>query len=234
MATEPLPVPPGAGAGPAGAVPGLQPHVLPEAATVHWRPRVDEARLRAAGRRWTLYTTAHVVPFLGAAALLTWINALALPVAIVCVAHAWIIPELYAQRGANVARPRRLRSGAGAERMALGLLGDLVGHEAREVHARTGLVPERGRLGLWLVGEQGALLLSGRGRRRIYCYCVRVADPDLPAGDRTAHLLLALRSDEQGFATVANMAFSGATWRIRRRLPADVRPALDIRSNDAV
>lgn len=228
MAAEPLPV--SSGARTAAPAPELEPHILPEAATVHWRPRVDEARLRAAGRRWTLYTTAHVVPFVGAAALLTWINWLTLPVAVVCVAHAWIIPELYAQRGANVARPRRLRAGAGPEHKALGLLGDLVGHEARGVHARTGLVPERGRLGLWLVGEQGALLLTGGGRR-ISCYCVRVADPDLPAADRTAHLLLALRSDEHGFATVANMAFSGATWRIRRRLPASMRPALDTRSN---
>jgi hypothetical protein len=227
MAAEQVPVPARHGTG--ASVTELEPHILPEAATVRWRPRVDETRLRAAGRRWTLCTTAHVVPFLGAAVLLTWINWLALPVAVVCVAHAWVIPELYAQRGANVARPRRLRSGAGAERMALGLLGDLVGHEAREVHERTGLVRERGRLGLWLVGEQGAVLLT-RGGRRIYCYCVRVADPDLPAADRTAHLLLALRSDEQGFATVANLAFSGATWRIRRRLPARMRSALDMRA----
>jgi hypothetical protein len=56
---------------------------------------------------------------------------------------------------------------------------------------------------------------------------VRVNDPDLPAGDRIAHLLLALRADEQGFATVANMTFSGAPWRIRRRIPAVMRPAVD-------
>ena len=37
-----------------------------------------------------------------------------------------------------------------------------------------------------------------------------VDDPTLPTGDRIAHLLLALRADEQGFATVANLAFSGA------------------------
>jgi hypothetical protein len=50
---------------------------------------------------------------------------------------------------------------------------------------------------------------------------------ELPSGDRIAHLLLALRSDERGFATVANLAFSGARWRVRRRLPATMRPALD-------
>jgi hypothetical protein len=112
-----------------------------------------------------------------------------------------------------------------AERTALGLLGDLVGHEARELHARTGLVLEPGRLGTWLVGEAGALLVTDRGKR-VACWCVHVRDPDLPGGDRIAHLLLALRTDEQGFATVANLAFSGAPWRVRRRMPGSMRPAL--------
>ena len=58
-------------------------------------------------------------------------------------------------------------------------------------------------------------------------------DPDLPSGDRIAHLLLALRSDERGFATVANLAFSGARWRVRRRLDASVRPALDAAARSA-
>jgi hypothetical protein len=61
----------------------------------------------------------------------------------------------------------------------------------------------------------------------VNCYCVRVNDPELPTGDRIAHLLLALRSDERGFATVANLAFSGARWRVRRRLDRRLRPALD-------
>jgi hypothetical protein len=56
---------------------------------------------------------------------------------------------------------------------------------------------------------------------------VRATDPDLPSSDRIAHLLLALRADEQGFATVANHAFVGARWRVRRRLPKRVRPAVD-------
>jgi hypothetical protein len=75
------------------------------------------------------------------------------------------------------------------------------------------------------VGEAGALLVRPGGRR-VHCYCVRAADPDLPSGDRIAHLLLALRADEQGFATVANLAFSGARWRVRRRLDPELRPAL--------
>jgi len=207
--------------------------VLPEVAGVHWRARVDAAQLRLRGRLWTLTTIAHVVPFGGAATLLMVLQPLALPVALVCLAHAWIIPELYAQRGANVLRPRRRPAdgprGAEPEQRSVGLLGDLVGHEARELHARTGLVLEPGGLGTWLVGESGAVLLHGR--RRVFCYCVKV-DPrrrqaaELPSGDRIAHLLLALRSDEQGFATVANLAFAGAPWRLRRRLRKEMRPAL--------
>jgi hypothetical protein len=147
-------------------------------------------------------------------------------VSLLALAHAWVIPELFANRGAGVARVPRGRAAAGAEQVAQGLLGDLLGHDARELQRRTGLALERGRLGVWLVGEAGALLVRPGGRR-VHTYCVRVADGNLPPADRVAHLLLALREDEQGFATVANHAFAGATWRIRRRLAPERRPALD-------
>ncbi len=66
------------------------------------------------------------------------------------------------------------------------------------------------------------------GGRRVDSWCVRIANPEgLPAGDRVAHLLLALREDEAGFCTVANMDFSGAAWRVRRHLRERARPALD-------
>ena len=91
---------------------------------------------------------------------------------------------------------------------------------------------ERGALGVWLVGPAGALLVRPGGRR-VHCYCVRVNDPELPTGDRIAHLLLALRTDEHGFATVANLAFSGARWRVRRRLDARQRPALQAAADAA-
>jgi hypothetical protein len=198
---------------------------LPETAAVHWRPRADARRLRRRGALWTATTVAHVVPFLAVGVILFVVQPLAAAVSLAALAHAWVIPELYAVRGANVLRPRQ-RAGAGAERTALGLLGDLVGHAARELHARTGLVVERGALGVWVVGEAGAVLVTSRGRR-VHCFCVRVADPTLPSADRIAHLLLALRADEEGFATVANLAFSGARWRVRRRIPAAMRPALD-------
>jgi hypothetical protein len=198
---------------------------LPELASVYWRRRTDARELRRAERLWTATTLAHSIPFVLVAALLLAMEPLSLPVALAGLAQAWIIPELYAQRGANVVRPKR-RTGEASERRALGLMGDLLDHSARDLHARTGLVLEPGRLGAWLVGEAGALLVRSGGRR-VHCYCVRVPDPDLPSADRVAHLLLALRADEEGFATVANRAFTGAPWRVRRRLPKAMRPALD-------
>jgi hypothetical protein len=198
---------------------------LPELAGVPWRRRADARSLRRRGRGWTVSTLAHVVPFVATAGILVLVSPVLAPVALLALIQAWAIPELYARRGALVVKPRR-RTEAGPERVALGLLGDLVGHEARALHAATGLVLERGRLGAWLVGEAGALLVRSGGRR-VDCWCVRVPDPSLPSADRTAHLLLALREDEAGFATVANLAFSGARWRVRRRLARGMRPALD-------
>jgi hypothetical protein len=115
---------------------------------------------------------------------------------------------------------------AAGEPVAQGLLGDLLGHDERELQRHTGLALERGALGVWLTGEGGALLVTPRGRR-VHCFCVAATDPELPPSDRIAHLLLALRVDEVGFATVANHAFAGAPWRVRRRLPRHMRPALD-------
>jgi hypothetical protein len=199
--------------------------VLPETAAVYWRPRVDERSLVRRERLWTLTAVAHTIPFVTAAVVLFALQPLSAPVGLIMLAHAWAIPELYAKRGANVLR-RRPRRGEEPERTALGLLGDLVGHDARDLLARTGLVIERGAFGTWVVGEGGALLVRSHGRR-VDCWCVHVAAPHLPSADRIAHLLLALRTDEAGFATVANLAFSGARGRVRRRLAPELRPALD-------
>jgi hypothetical protein len=196
---------------------------LPELASVPWRDRTDARWLRRWGRVWHAWTLLYTVPFLAAGAGMLWLEPLSAPVALAAIAHAWIIPELYAFRGASVVRPKGPRNDD-AEPVAQGLLGDLLGHDERELQRRTGLALERGELGTWLVGEAGALLVTGR---RVHCFCVRATDPELPPSDRVAHLLLALRVDEEGFATVANHAFAGAPWRVRRRLPAAMRPALD-------
>ncbi len=204
---------------------------LPELARVPWRRRVDDRVLRVWGRRWTISILVQTIPFLVVAALLVATKLILFPIGIVAAAYAWILPELYAARGAGVLRRRRSGNGQ-AEAVAQGLLGDLLDHDARELQRRTGLAMERGRLGVWLVGEAGALLVRPGGRR-VYCYCVRVPDPELPSGDRIAHLLLALRTDEAGFATVANVAFSGACRRLRRRLAPPVREALDVARRSA-
>jgi len=197
---------------------------LPERASVSWRRTVDERALRSYGRAWTASTLAHVIPFVVTAVALVVIEPWLAPMSALALVQAWVIPELYANRGAKVMRPRKQSNDEGPERTALGLLGDLLGHEQRDLYARTGAVVEPGRLGTWVVGEQGALLVT---KRRVHTFCVRVSDPDLPGPDRVSHLVLALRTDELGFATVANRAFSGARWRVRRRLPPRTRPALD-------
>lgn len=208
---------------------------LAESAAIPWRRRADEGTLRRDGRRWTLWTAGVVATFGAPAAAVIALEPLTAPVALMLAAHGGAVLHLQAGRGARAVVPigsersasGRTRSAEGPERVALGLLGDLLGHEERELMTRTGLALQRGRMGVWLVGEEGALMVRPGGRR-VDCWCVRVAEAgDLPAGDRVAHLLLALREDEEGFATVANFNFSGAYARVRLRTPKRSRPALE-------
>jgi hypothetical protein len=197
---------------------------LPELASVYWRPRVTESSLSYAGWGWTAWMCAHTIPFIGAAALLAAVKPVTIPVALILLAHAWLIPQLYASRGANVMR-KRAQPDPLPDQAAEALLESLLSGTTRSVFERTGVVLQPGTLGVWLVGEGGALLVR-RGGRRVNCYCVRATGDGLPSADRTSHLLLGLRSDEVGFATLSNLAFSGAPWRIRRRLERSMRPAL--------
>jgi hypothetical protein len=208
---------------------------LAEAARLSWREDATDRTLRRDGRVWTAWTAWMVFVFVAPGALLLAIEPLTFPVAAICFAHAWFVPWIQARRGARQVVPiggersaaRRGETDPGAEGVALGLLADLVGHSERDLLRETGLALQRGSLGAWLVGEQGAFLVRSRGRR-VDCWCVHVAETaDLPAGDRVAHLLLALREDELGFAKVANLGFSGARRRVRRHLPEVARPALD-------
>jgi hypothetical protein len=217
-----------------GAKAGAEPRPgLEEAAALWWRPEVTAGELARQGRRWTVWTAWITIVFSAPGVLLLLLSPLTLPVAVGCFAHAWLIPWLQARRGARAVVPLRDSGGvadagaeAGAGRVALGLLADLVGHAERDLLAETGLALERGRLGVWLVGERGALMVRPGGRR-MDSWCVTVGEPeDLPPADRIAHLLLALREDEPGFAKVANLGFSGAPWRVRRGLPERCRPAL--------
>jgi hypothetical protein len=208
---------------------------LAEAASLPWSPRTNARTLCRQELLWTAWTTWVVLLFTAPGVALLLIEPLTLPAALLCFAHAWAVPWLQARRGATWVVPigsarsatRRRDGDPGADSAALGLLGDLVGHRQRELLSATGVALERGSLGAWLVGEQGAILVRPGGRR-VDCWCVRVAEQgDLPAGDRVAHLLLALREDEVGFAKVANFGFSGARRRVRRHLPESSRAALD-------
>jgi hypothetical protein len=200
--------------------------ILAEAAAKPWRRRASDRTLRAEGRLWTLWSFGILVTFGLPAALLIWLEPLAFPVSAIFLGHGIAVLHLQARRGARGIRPLMASGESGPERVAYGLLADLVGHEERELLAQSGQVLQRGQLGAWLVGEEGAILVRSGGRR-VHCFCVRVGEAaDLPPADRVAHLLLALREDEQGFATVANRNFSGATWRLRWQLPGPARTAL--------
>ena len=199
--------------------------LLAEAAAMPWRRRTTDRSLRREGRIWTLWSVGILVTFGLPAVLLIFIQPLAAPVAAIFLGHGIAVLHVQARRGARGVKPLGHPETA-ADRAALGLLGDLVGHEARSVVDETGLAPEPGELGTWLIGQEGAILVRSGGHR-VHCFCVRVGEAeDLPAGDRVAHLLLALREDEEGFATVANRNFSGATWRLRLELPKRSRLAL--------
>jgi hypothetical protein len=206
---------------------------LSEAQRLTWRRPTTASTLRRDGRRWTVWTAGVVVSFGAPGVLAVVLNPWLFPVSAIFFAHGWAICRMQAARGVrSVVAIGSPRSAAGmpeteAETAALGLLGDLLDHAERDLLQGTGLALQHGRLGTWLVGERGAMMVR-RGGRRVDCWCVRVADSeDLPAGDRVAHLLLALREDEAGFATVANFNFSGAAWRVRRRMAKRERPALD-------
>ncbi len=210
---------------------------LVEAQRLPWRERASERTLVRDGRRWTKWTIMVVIGFGAPAATVLALDLWLFPVAILLCAHGYLICRLQAGRAVTSVVPLGRRDsghsesaaaqGSDPEAVAIGLLGDLLDHRERELLMRTGLAMQRGRLGVWLLGERGALLVRPGGRR-IFSFCVRVGEADdLPGGDRVAHLLLALREDEEGFATVANLGFSGAVWRCRRRMNTAQRPAFE-------
>lgn len=205
---------------------------LAEIESLPWRKPMTLGRLARIERRWTIWNFAISGPFFATAVLLMVLEPLLFPAAVWSLLHGFSIPMLYARRGARSIVPlggigsTAGRGDAEAEGVALGLLGDLVGHEARELARETGLVMERGELGVWLLGERGAILVRPGGKR-VITWCVKIADTEgLPAADHVSHLLLALREDELGFTTVANLDYCGPRRRLRPRLEPRIRPAL--------
>ena len=119
------------------------------------------------------------------------IEPLTFPAALICFVHAWAIPSLQARRGARqvvaIGEPRSVAArgapASGPQAVALGLLGDLVGHRERDLLRESGLVLQRGALGAWLVGEQGAFLVRPGGHR-VDCWCVGVGEHGGPPCSR--------------------------------------------------
>ncbi len=144
----------------------LMEQALPELASVPWRQRTDARWLRRWGRIWHAWTLLYTVPFLAAGAGMLWLDPLAAPVALAAIAHAWIIPELYAFRGASVVRPKGPRNET-AEPVAQGLLGDLL--EPRRARA-----PANDRA---CARARRARHVAGGGGRRAARYPGRLARP---------------------------------------------------------
>src|SRR3954453_7391995 len=145
MSAEPLPVD-----GPAGAA---APVGLAEAERLPWRRPASPRTLRRDERRWTLWTVGIVVTFSVPSLVLVLLEPLTLPVALIWSAHGWAICRMQARRGVRsvvaIGSERsaaRSESGDGdAEQAALGLLGDLLDHAARDLLQRTGLAMQHGR-----------------------------------------------------------------------------------------
>ena len=146
-----------------------------------------------------------------------WLDPITAPVALVAAAHAWIIPELYAARGATVATPRaraappRKPSPRGCSPTCSATASASSSANRPRSRAR----PARDLAGGG--GRRAADQPRWQARARLLR---RATDSELPPSDRVAHLLLALRVDEEGFATVANHAFAGAPWRVRSACPS--------------
>src|SRR4051812_42549461 len=102
--------------------------VLPELASVPWRKTTDAVWVRPHARLGRAGPLLAPGPSAPAGVGMVLLEPLAAPVAFAVLAHAWIIPELYAFRGASVVRPKGPRN-AGAEPVAQGFLGDLLDHE---------------------------------------------------------------------------------------------------------
>ena len=199
---------------------------LPELAAVPWRaPARPTARCARRARLWTLDDGRPRRAVLrGRGRACSLIEPYSAPVALIALAQAWIIPGLYAVRGANTVMPRGARQRATPSRSPRACSATCSATTRASSSARPAWRSSAARSGVWLVGERGALLVVPGGRRRPLLLRDGQRRARCRRRDRIAHLLLALRTDEQGFATVANHAFAGAPWRVRRRLTAACAP----------
>src|SRR3954452_24673443 len=103
-----------------------------------WRRRASDRSLAREGRIWTLWSIGILITFGLPAVLLVWIEPLAFPVSAIFLGHGIAVLHLQARRGARGVKPIGAPDGHAA-RTALGLLGDLLGHDARRLLNETGL-----------------------------------------------------------------------------------------------
>ena len=190
----------------------------PETAAVHWRPR-----------RWTrrgcaLYARSWTVddgrPGRADAArppsLLLSLDPLTVAVGVILLAHAWAIPELYANRGAKVVKPRpRAARPAGARPRSACSATSSATRRASCTRA-PGWCSSAGALGVWLVGEAGALLVRGAAACTAGACACRTR-----AAVRRPHRAPAARAarGRAGLRDRGQPRLRGARWRVRRRLP---------------
>src|SRR2546430_14745686 len=100
---------------------------LPEAAEVWWRAPVDKRRLARIEWLSAAYTSVYVMPFFVLGAFLIVLEPLLATVSLLCLVHAWVIPELFAHRGARVLA---LDATGADDRAGKGLLADLLDRRA--------------------------------------------------------------------------------------------------------
>ncbi len=195
-----------------------------------WRPRATARSLARTGQLWTLSTVSQTVPFVHHRGPARRAQAdhpsgerdPARP----CLDHSRALRG----PGGECREPRSApaRAAPQAEQRAMLLLGDLIGHDARALYERTGLVSERGELGVWLRRAGGSAAGRHRGRPARLLPVRQGHRPRAARGrSRRSPAAGLCAPTSPGFATLANLAFSGARWRMRRRLQAPAREALD-------
>ena len=199
---------------------------LPELGSVPWRARTDARWLRRWQRIWHAWTLLYTVPFVAAAVGMLWLDPITAPVALVAAAHAWIIPELYAARGATVAPPE----GAAPRACRAGRAGP-ARRPARPRRARAAASDRAGAASAasWASGSSArpAPCWSRPGGRCVHCFCVRATDARAAAvGPRRAPAAGAARGRgglrDGGQPRLRGRALAGA--------PAPARPACVPRS----
>ena len=199
---------------------------LPETAAVHWRPRVDAAAPDArAGARWTVdHRRAHGPVHRHRRRCCSRSSRCRSRSTSPCSRTRGRSRSSTRSAARTCVRPKPRAGGRARADARSGCSATSSATTRASCTRAPGLVPSAARSACGWWARPGPCSCARRAARVLL---VRPGpEPELPSADRVAHLLLALRADEEGFATVANLAFSGAPWRLRRRMLPRARPAL--------